>query len=492
MKPNQVSPEEHEISNSQTSKSLMMTNSQNSQSEMNMLANAKLYFGALLSIFDMLTDLFVIRQYYLTGRTGASIAGLVMVGGNLLMQLILVITINSAKPLEVIIIESLAVLFCIKPGVNAYRVTKMTPAREGQIIDPLMEMNFTKGTELFFESIPTAVLQLTQLLMSSNAPTFFQLSSVATSIFSTAFISSMMTYDEDTSEKFRKGQPFFFGMIKDNIKDRGFTVILMTLYAAAHNFVTSLSISLLLSHPSTEQIPLFFTLSTTALYLIYKSFLCDLLYWAPITEFWIHLTLSIITRIFSKLIVDFTGCMTLRHPFEVGGFTYFTTCILMQFWVWISATTYVSNGTNNFVATSTLYLIIIVNQVVWLASILLLTLVTNRSYLNTFVSLKSGRQTLIDIFTDDDNTENKAFIVNTSPRLWENKIGDEVKAWLASNWSHWEETKPSWFSPTWKAAIEDRFLPHKVIESLGGANRRKSSLGDIVLAEKFNEIRGQR
>lgn len=57
-------------------------------------------------------------------------------------------------------------------------------------------------------------------------------------------------------------------------------------------------------------------------FLVVKLLSGNFRYWIPIDGI-MGFTISLLCRIMVKTIVDFTGCMHFRHPYEVGGL-YFT------------------------------------------------------------------------------------------------------------------------------------------------------------------------
>ena len=65
------------------------------------------------------------------------------------------------------------------------------------------------------------------------------------------------------------------------------------------------------------------------LFLLWKLLRGDFLYWIRV-EGVLDVIISALERVFVKVVVDFTGCVHFRHPYELGGAA-FTTSI-----VWVS------------------------------------------------------------------------------------------------------------------------------------------------------------
>ena len=56
------------------------------------------------------------------------------------------------------------------------------------------------------------------------------------------------------------------------------------------------------------------------IYLGTKALRRDFIYWIPFEEVLSSLTVSLLIRIAVKVVVDYTGCIHFRHPYEVSNF----------------------------------------------------------------------------------------------------------------------------------------------------------------------------
>jgi hypothetical protein len=56
------------------------------------------------------------------------------------------------------------------------------------------------------------------------------------------------------------------------------------------------------------------------IYLGIKALRRDFIYWIPLEEGLWNLVVSFLIRIVVKVVVDFTGCVHFRHPYEVSNF----------------------------------------------------------------------------------------------------------------------------------------------------------------------------
>ena len=63
---------------------------------------------------------------------------------------------------------------------------------------------------------------------------------------------------------------------------------------------------------------LYFVGGELLLFLLWKLLRGDFLYWVRV-EGVVSVILSLLVRVIVKAVVDFTGCLHFRHPFEIGG-----------------------------------------------------------------------------------------------------------------------------------------------------------------------------
>jgi len=180
--------------------------------------------GALLSIGDMISDIWVIISYLKIGNTSGAYSLMAMLGSNVSVQLLIVYFQNRKKSKRVILREMMFVVTFLKPAVDAFRVAT-GHMDEDAVISPLQELAFGKGTELAFESIPGGLLQA-YVFINSPKKTMFFLISISISTLTTGFSSAMISYDMEVSVSNRKEVPLFYGYIKDGYTERIITFIL--------------------------------------------------------------------------------------------------------------------------------------------------------------------------------------------------------------------------------------------------------------------------
>ena len=180
--------------------------------------------GALLSIGDMITDIWVIISYLNNGDTEQAYSLMAMIGTSLSVQLLITYAQNRKKNKWVILREFAFVVTFLKPAVDAYRVAT-GHEDEDATYSPLVEMAMGKGTELAFESIPGGLLQAYVFINSPEKTVFFMIS-ILISPLTTGYSSAMISFDMDVSVSNRKEVPLFYGYIKDGYTERMITFIL--------------------------------------------------------------------------------------------------------------------------------------------------------------------------------------------------------------------------------------------------------------------------
>jgi hypothetical protein len=98
-------------------------------------------------------------------------------------------------------------------------------------------------------------------------------------------------------------------------------------------------------------------------------------------------------------------------------------------------------------------------------------------YRHTLWSWTTGAQYVCDRFLKGKDDEAKFHVFGINLLMWERTIGDEVKAWVAENWTRWKEEKPAWFD---EALVPDQFVPATELEVLGYDRKRRGSASGSV------------
>ena len=182
-------------------------------------------------------------------------------------------------------------------------------------------------------------------------------------------------------------------------------------------------------------------------------------------------------RLLTKLSVDWTACVHLRHLQEVGGaywsFTLLLTCV-------IGAVLALSHGDR------TLTMVmggscagLLVAYAFFLASI-------EGKYVATFIDTRTASEYNVDRYLNATTDERKLDILKKNENLWRD-IRNDVKDWLASRLPVWLEEEPPWLTdrnrsliPEW--AVDDKALLSRIrnknVEVIL-ENRRRSTVAKV-------------
>jgi hypothetical protein len=76
-----------------------------------------------------------------------------------------------------------------------------------------------------------------------------------------------------------------------------------------------------------------------------------------------------------------------------------------------------------------------------------------------------------------DEQRRAMLLVRVHPSLLR-LVAPEARIWIQSNWARWSNAPPEWFTDRWKRALPDSVLSQEALKSLGGKNRRRSTLAE--------------
>jgi hypothetical protein len=481
------------------------------------LAKAKLFFAALLSIGDMLTDIMMIVQYFQTrslwGYAWASLGSLLT---NLTFQAIGTFTQNRAKPWQRQLKEQFYVWSLVKPGVDAWRVASGAAHEEGQMMDAQTELTMNKSVELVAEAIPGTLIQLSALLISESKPTRSALFSFAFCILTAAFTSAVTSWDWDLNKKNRKFYRSFYGYIPSNVNGK-MKVFASLYFLSAFNLLTrSFACVLFYIKGGFSEVATLLG-GELLIYFVIKGLRRDIWYWMPVYG-GLGVFFSFMIRWTIKVIVDWTAVVHFRHPNEVGG-AYFTFSLGLTVVMGVVAalqyekvvddvisslnSTFLNStfledvelgednqivgGEESGLEKSTVVTIMVLACGGMVVSYTTLLVSIKREYLHTFISTKTSNESVQELFTKNEEDEQRFTIFGDNRLKWEYKIGAEVKAWINERLLLWLEEPPEWFNDQRRSIIPDDFVTDpKILVRLRTNNvkkiieqRRRSSVGDI-------------
>ncbi|GMI39514.1 hypothetical protein TrCOL_g11746 [Triparma columacea] len=430
-------------------------------------AKVKLFVAAALSMGDLFTDIMMMIQFFGMKEPGYAWATLASILANLFLQAILVHFQNRTFPLRTRIWEQVYVWTMVKPGVDAWRVASETEHEAGKVVDPYMEMVITKSCEIVAESVPGALIQMSAIVRAGSKTTRAALFSFVFCIFTTAFTSTIVSWDFDVSKEKRKELPSFYGYIPRNLIGKAKTFLSLFALAAFNLLVRTYACILFYMEGGLTVISIVFG-GEMLLFLLIKALRRDLWYWVPLYGFG-GCMVSAFARGFGKIIMDWTAMVQMRHPHDVGG-AYFTFSLFVTITGGIIAALgyekkvleevlegdEINRGSEGVgLEESTVVTTMVIACVGTILSFVTLLLSMNKEYVHTFIGTKTSDKVIQEYFTDFEEDANRFEVFNCNRYKWEYKIRPQVKSWLDERLPIWLEDEPEWFDDLKKSLIPD-------------------------------------
>jgi hypothetical protein len=371
-------------------------------------------------------------------------------------------------------LEILFVLTGVKPFVDVWRILNGTVNVDAPV-ETKTERVGCEVTEIVVESVPSALIQMHDLLGAANL-SFATAFSIIMSCLSTATITTSMFFDYDTDPAKRAHSPMFYGAVPDSTMCKllvrvtmratpasgrtssrfAFVQASLFLFVLAHAMGKLTTIPLLLK-TSPAALPAYLC-GAMALYLFYKLARRDFQVWIPTAGAGV----SLVHRVVVKLYVDFSGNPHFRHPFELGGGVYLLMLCETQCTFIASTVAYSRlNAGDDKIDDAPLFTALAVLVGTWAIALGTFLLSINRTHLNTFVSTETGAQFLRRRFDHlAGNDEQRMEIFMNHPSLWA-PFADVVQAWVAQQYP--TMSVQPWFTPEVKALIPSAFMPPAVL-----------------------------
>jgi hypothetical protein len=440
---------------------------------------ARVTVGAATSMIDLVTDVYVTYMFWKDRKYGyfkASLASLAMSVG---VQMFAVYAQNKNLGTKRVVWELIPILFGYKPAVDAYRVAKGAKQEIGTSFDPMLEMTFMKGIEMFAEAIPGVIIQLMAITTSDKDVGTSAWLSIAVSAITTGFASATISYDWDTDPANRESAPDFYGYIPAKASKRSVVFVSMMLLTAGMLLIRCTTI-VLLGLMGGSWVFLYIG-ADLGLYLLVKILRGDFWYWIHLGGS-VEIVISLLSRVVVKIIVDFTSLVHMRHPNEIGGAYWLFGLLLtigslpMSIYV---ASPYVDEQAIHIAS-------LIMNYFILITALCFAVFFLNieSKYWNTFWSTQRSKDMSMGYFLNGEEDAIKFEIFGYSRHHWAS-IEGEIKKWVEINWEKWEEEQPEWFTDVRKATVPVEFIP-----SDGDARRRESVRRASVDAEAEDGLAG--
>mmetsp|Transcript_7756 Transcript_7756/g.15576 ORF Transcript_7756/g.15576 Transcript_7756/m.15576 type:complete len:771 (+) Transcript_7756:890-3202(+) len=273
---------------------------------------ARVGIGALTSILDLVTDIYVTNMYWKDetqqGYFQASLA-------SLSVSMVLQLWMTYAQYIKIgwvrVLRECLTIFTGFKPAVDAYRVASGEKQKKGQKVDPMFELTGMKCIEMFAEAIPGVVIQLMAIATIGKDENGDQREvalsawiSLAVSAVSTGFISASISYDYDTNPEKRQQTPDFYGYIPAQASKRTAIFGTMVFFSAGMLLIRCTTIVLL--GVIGKRWAFVYIGADVGLYLVIKMLRGDFWYWVPLGGN-AEIVSSIVARVLVKIVTDFTS-----------------------------------------------------------------------------------------------------------------------------------------------------------------------------------------
>jgi hypothetical protein len=410
----------------------------------------RLFLSAVLSFVDVASDVFSIANYYEAGRPELASALLGVVLLSLAIQIAVVCVAHMHQGVRILAIEILIVLSGFKPFVDVWRIDHGME-NAGSPLDTRGERVYCKGIEVVCEALPSAIIQITDALVSSRvrfAPFF----SICTSFVAIAVTSTSIFFSFDTDPENRLLCPQFYGAVPASPIRHFSTRVSAFLFQLLHTVSKLVCVSLLLV-TSSVALAAYLVLGIAA-YVAYKVARKDWYCWIPGAG----VGLSVPFRVLPKVFVDFTGNPQLRHPNELGAACWLLTMFETQATCMLSGVVYSRfYDSANKLNDGTLFAWLGGLLAAWIAALAVFLLSINRQYLRTFVSFETGPQFIQRMFRENEsNDQRRIQIFLTNENHWV-EIRPSVAYWVENNVGTW--VGQVWFVEAVRTKIPDDMLP---------------------------------
>jgi hypothetical protein len=435
--------------------------------------------GAGFSMADVGSDLWMIVTIFIAGNYASSAGLLATIILSLVLQSVVVIMARKRQGWRPLATELMVVWSCMKPPVDAYRVAAGSErdASDGQL-PVAIEMVVAKVIEVVCEAIPGAWIQAQRLLTVSSSWTTSSILSIGFSLSASAFTSTLLAYELDNDKRKRREEADFYGYIPDE-PVRQCAVFFLVLACSLIQVIAKVSAMALLSVASWQWF-VGYSVADVGVFLLYMGLRGNFYYWIP----GYGPILSLLARIIVKTMADYTGCLHLRHPLEMGGYFIvnsglsFASCFMA---IGVYAEYFTGENKLN---RNTMFTVLGALTAAWLLAASVFATVIDRKYLPTFVSWQSGRQYAIRIFeenTGDDEARCKIFLLHEG--LWAPIRGD-VKHWVKGKYNGWKAASPAWFTEDLIARFPDDFIPVAALDLLKGSDGKRQSIYDVGIWDR--------
>ena len=303
--------------------------------------------------------------------------------------------------------------------------------------------NFLQCSELATESIPGCVLQIYVWLLNPKQAGNGALASIAISVLTTGYASAMIAYDFDVDVPHRKNQPNFYGFIPDDHNLRGRCFTLMLFISSLTNLSRSVGCALMFASLAGKSTVIYFMVGEMLVFFVFKLLRKDFFYWPRIGGVYAF-AVSFLSRFVVKTIVDFSGCLHFRHPYEMGGIAFSSMMVWAQAMPFVALTLPLAPEIEERKESIRLFLLVAFGG--WLLMNVTFFFTIDLSYLHTFFGLQTAPQYTIELFMTSKLDSAKFRAAFKKRKEYTDSIHDEIKIWVKENIERWRLQKEDWFN----------------------------------------------
>jgi len=243
----------------------------------------------------------------------------------------------------------------------------------------------------------------------------------------------------------------------------------------------------------------FYLAGDMALYLFVKLLRGDFVYSLPLQGAK-EMFVSFVMRTMMKAVTDFTGCVQLRHPGELGGLYWSFSMFGALAMSFVGVLLYYRAG-GEVIEESSAWKIIGWLGGAWCCVFGIFLLLIKEEYWVTFWSSKTGNQFAVECFVSKDTDRDKSEVLMLNEKQWVT-IRGQVRQWVIVNWWKWKDENPSWFNEGFVGRVPLEWIPAEDAKALLERLRKQGGLRESlrVLAaavggaeeevEEVEEIRG--
>ena len=223
-------------------------------------------------------DVVITVTYISEGATFYGWASAFCLGLNLLLQSFFMVYEYSSMKWHKQVLEQIFVWTCTRPGIDAWRLATQKKQEKGEIVDPQMILTTTKTMELFAESIPNTVIQLSAIFNTDKTVTPTVALALISSFMTAAVLSTVTSHEYDSSKEKQRFHPCFYGFVPKKIKSKVGILLVMVVMSAFNLICRALSCILFYESGGIKLFLYVFGGEFLA-YIGYKLLRRDFLYW---------------------------------------------------------------------------------------------------------------------------------------------------------------------------------------------------------------------